>query len=412
MRGGVNASELVHDLNLDSAEVVYPSSKWIYYYENDNRVKTIGYSFSADDNDWCYSSMYLYEYDEEGVIKTMGYSWSDGLNSWEMSSGSWTIKSYDNAGNLLSTCTKIWSTELNDWKPNQLRENVYIETGEKMEVIDSNWSSDLNDWIQNTKYALTYDENGNLSSETQYKWSSDENDWIIDEKYEYTYDLNGNKTLAVQEGFRGYLNDAFKYEYTYDEAGHLILINDYQWSDYYNDWWHSYKSEYAFDAYGNETWYKRQRQSSVLGWTVEAEYEYEYGDWANNFYSGRFSCQTIYGKKDSEWVKNNYETRDWDEENLVLTKTWYDMEGNTLANYGIYCYYFSPRSESAIGVVEKEESPIKVAGREILTNGQPVAVYDMRGRLVYAGKGENVIVRQGGTYIVRCGSNAQKVIIR
>ena len=205
-------------------------SKEDYYYNAQNLVEEIHYSYYETGGIWeTYGKTVLSYDDDDHVTLAMYYGYVDG--EWMESSK----ETWDYEVGLLQVNTTSFINENGEWVDDRRTEYHYDGDGLCTEMIVSQWSEiwyyesktvyhyDAQQqcyekieygygegWYELYKNTYEYDAAGNLHIETTYFYQSDAQDWTYRNRYEYLYDEDNNCT------------DYYEYfYYVYDETWEL-----------------------------------------------------------------------------------------------------------------------------------------------------------------------------------------------
>ncbi len=167
----------------------------------------------------------------------------------------------------------IWRSELDttnmQWVNIYRQESFSDNTGNDTLGINYEWSTEINDWMPEQKTVQQIDNQGRRILLARFQWHNLSQKWRGVEKLETAYDDWGNQTLyAFYNGWNDVMSNWIGYikeEYEYDKSGNLNYISLYQWNAATRDWIGSYKLEMERDEWGNLT------LEELSMWDVAAE---------------------------------------------------------------------------------------------------------------------------------------------
>ncbi|MCC8114349.1 MAG: T9SS type A sorting domain-containing protein [Bacteroidales bacterium] len=382
---------------------------WIEYWSDESDATT-------GDPVWVYLGKAVYVNDAEGHREyNLVYKWSDTLNDWE----NYARADFGYTGDYLTLrIDSYWDSAVNDWVYSTKQFVEFDDNGYQTLYAFLYWSESDSDWVYSSKQDSEYNEAGYLTFLAGYSWSTSDNAWIGGHKYEYAWDMAvGKQTMEANYYWSDGVNDwvgNMKNVRAYDNEGTEIMYGFYSWDLSLSFWMAYYKNESEYDEYGNQTLYRDYSglEEDIDDLPEQSKTEYSYGDWADQYFVEAFQTFREYNWVNNDWALTWYSEGVFDEEALTFTTSHYWMwDGVPVRMEETPVTYFSRVPTSGIADA-KQEAKVTVSGRTILTAGEPVSVYDLSGRLVARGNGENIAISKPGIYIVRTSTAVAKIAIR
>lgn len=421
-------------------------SEWVY--SADGREVTETYS-NWQDGAWAHSSKYETTYDAVGnVLESVSYQWDAATQAW--AGDDRTVSTYDDRGNTLTDTSYSWDADTKQWTEEdfmewvldpatyqvdtiyyryleegawhhqrgvyewndhggQIRETMYMKNaagewektadykyedtydaqGRRAQTIASEWYADAPEWTYMYKATYEYADNG-TETETQYNYVDGE--WVPDTKYESLNDDEGRTLIYSHLQWNAETNRWEAQEYNerqvndYDDAGHLTLYELYRWDVDAQEWNVYLRLEWGYDEHGNLTLEAYYGESPETG-----AYELQY-------------------RRTNEY--------DYDQYGNALTRRYYD--GGELMEIHEYFYSPNPLAPTTGQATVAVPTPVVyVDGADIRLTGladAAVTLHDLGGRIVAtapATDGRATITAPApGLYVVRCGGQSVKVLVR
>ena len=417
-------------------------------YSADGREVTETYS-NWQDGQWVYSNKNETSYDATGNLL------GDALYNWDAATQAWvgdnrSVSTYDDRGNTLTEQTYSWDAATQSWTASDLMEWVinpatglvdtvyysYLEEDawehmrtvytwddhgeETSEVLSAKNADGTWELLEQYRYANEYDAQGRLAAYACEEWYADAPVWAYSYKATYEYADNGVVTETQYNYVDGgwvpdtkseSLNDSegrslvssflqwnavdnrsespsgnLRYVYAYDEAGHETFFQYYEWMVEEQGWELYYERTSTYDAYGNLTFEDTYGKDNIRLEYVHISrfiYEYEYDQYGN-----------IILKQYSGMGVARHEER--------------------------YFYSPNPLAPTAVQAAVQATAPVAyVDGTDIRLarlSDAVVTLHDLNGRIVATatatGGRATLAAPAPGLYVVRCGGQAVKVLVR
>jgi len=339
-----------------------------------------------------------------------------------------TAETYTGNGNIQSKYTYCWKNST--WADSLKQEYTYNEYGDNTLYIDASWNGTSWVWTSKSKkWDVNYynHDTKQVYLDAHYIWDEDDG-WIgSGNKLEYEYNASGDTTLEVKskwsngdwigsskvekEYYHGYIilnrswyydlgrwKGKFYYEYEYKEvAGHdtLTMAASYSWGS--SNWTGTYKTEYVFDEYGNQSatinykwknnkWvYKdkeetkynengqilyKLKQTYSTSWVNSTKSEYGYDE------KGTRTTYVYSTWKTDHWVVREEEKQTYDNDEQYKLRTdlaaTYNASGAVLTYYNdAYYYVCDPKFQVEVKASPEDGGSVS-GGGEFILNGQAV----------------------------------------
>lgn len=321
-----------------------------------------------------------------GLVDTVYYSYLE-EDAWEHMR---TVYTWDDHGEETS---EVLSAKNADGTWELLEQyryaNEYDAQGRLAQTIASEWYADAPVWAYSYKATCEYADNG-VVAETTY--SDMDGEWVPDTKSESLNDSEGRSLVssflqwnAVDNRWESPSGN-LRYVYAYDEAGHETFFQYYEWMVEEQGWELYYERTSTYDAYGNLTFEDTYGKDNIRLEYVHISrfiYEYEYDQYGN-----------IILKQYSGMGVARHEER--------------------------YFYSPNPLAPTAVQAAVQATAPVAyVDGTDIRLTclaDAAVTLHDLNGRMVATatatGGRATLAAPAPGLYVVRCGGQAVKVLVR
>ncbi len=150
------------------------------------------------------------------------------------------IKSYDDAGNMLSYLKKEYVA--GNWENVSITTNTYDDNNNKLTQVDQLWDNGI--WQNEYQLFYTYDDWGNMLTVLgQYPDSITV--WVNNKWTEMTYNENNQRLTTFAQMWRNNEWDNwYNYLCEYDELDRLSFVHNKSW--YQNDWSIQHKTYYHY----------------------------------------------------------------------------------------------------------------------------------------------------------------------
>jgi hypothetical protein len=330
----------------------------VFFYDDDLNLIREEYYNSKDQ----LSRTEEYTYDEENKLtEAVRYLLNDKTNKLEQY---WMNKyNYDEFGNMIINSDHIWDDNKFEWNIIRKIEWDYDAIGNMLEIALYNKAGDQLQYSQKTTYEYDNKKRVKLN---YYSWDIDE--WKHQHFYEYFYNEAGDTTyiklyypapIALQNNRRS--------SYTYNDDGLVSNIEEYLW--YQSEWVKDFN--YDFSYYENgflKTEFRKGKKPNSN--TVDDKYEY--------YYNEKGDTLEIIKEEDhaSPNSKKYHYTFDYDEENIVITKTY--------AQWVEYFWYNNYRLVQNFNHFGEKDSVLKqiYSGGEWMDEKKYIYEYDNEQRLL------------------------------
>lgn len=424
------------------------NNRWDWAYSADGRKVTEAYS-SWQDGQWVYSNKNETTYDAAGNrLEYVSYQWDAATQAWVGNNR--TTRTYDDRGNTLTEQTYSWDAATQSWTEAELMEWVINSaTG----LVDTVRFIPLEDGIQwyyqrvytwdehgeqtretvyerNTagegvvtedyKYENTYDAQDRLAQTIAWTWSAEAPQWQHLYKATCEYADNGVVTETAYSDTDGQWVPDTKSESLNDSEGRSLVSSFLQWNAADNRWESpsgNPRYVYAYDEAGHETFFQ------YYEWMVEEqEWELYYERTSTYDAHGNLTFEDTYGK-DNVRLEYVHISR-------FIYEYTYDQYGNIIlkqySGMGVARheerYYYSPNplAPTAGQAAVQATAPVAyVDGTDIRLarlSDAAVTLHDLNGRIVATatatGGRATLAAPAPGLYVVRCGGQAVKVLVR
>ena len=403
----------------------WQDGKWVYSYKDENTYDAAGnglehvsYQWDAATQAWVGNNRSVSTYDDRGnTLTDQTYSWDAATQSWTeydlmewiinpatglvdtvyysyLEEGVWQhqrgVYAWDNHGGQIRK-TMYMKNAAGEWEKtgDYKYEDTYDAQGRLAQTIASEWYADAPVWAYSYKATYEYADNG-VVTETQYNYVDGQ--WVPDTKYESLNDSEGRSLVssflqwnAVDNRWESPSGN-LRYVYAYDEAGHETFFQYYEWMVEEQGWELYYERTSTYDAYGNLTFEDTYGKDNIRLEYVHISrfiYEYTYDQYGN-----------IILKQYSGMGVARHEER--------------------------YFYSPNPLAPTAVQAAVQATAPVAyVDGADIRLarlSDAAVTLHDLNGRMVATatatGGRATLAAPAPGLYVVRCGGQAVKVLVR
>ena len=211
-------------------------------------------------------------------------------------------------------------------------ESIYTENPSLDSMIIKEYNNETNSLEPKSKIICQYNNNGYQILNLEMHWDVISQKWVNYEKREFDYDLSGNKTLDSQYQISSSNNwiGKKKEEYTFDNYNKVNSRLVYVWRE--NKWVEWTKTEFNFDADGNELLYIGTQWDYVFDdvWVTKNKTERQFDENGNNISETTSEWKPTNG----EWIFIKNVTTEYDNSGklkMFTIKTW-DSILNTWVN--------------------------------------------------------------------------------
>lgn len=310
------------DSIFDSWQLTWsPNSSVAVSYDDSTGIVTSVYrDWNSYSGEWQNNRKESQKFDQEGrLLYTESYDWRSyyDYNSQSYVS-SWygdnkAEYAYDEDGQQIMTATYFWNSSDTLWVGNYKTEEAYDKSGNLILQASYYWDGERQDWYGgNRKYVSEYDSNGRPTLSEVYSWDYDNWCWVGSNRTEYEYDADGNEIMYTSyEGIDADGDWIGSYKHSYYTSNNINYSESYSWDYSRKDWRGNYKSEYSSgEGYYLSTSYAWDEEDWC--WVGQSKTEQAYTD---------FSDETVnYGWdfENQEWIPETKELKE-----LILTQTSY-----------------------------------------------------------------------------------------
>lgn len=279
------------------------SLKYVFQYDDlGHETLRVGYVWNQTAATWMKDTKIEQSVNALGnVISYSDYKWNVLKNAW--TGNSKYVAEYNIQDLLSEYISYNWNAVSMVWSPGSKKTWQYNIDGDIVVEISALWNTASNTWLMRFRSESTYIDGKRIAS-YESSWDSQKNDWNRYSKTEYSYDANGNQILS-----KVYLGDAIetgltiysKEEFSYNTANKITSKNSFRWET--DKWVDVSKSEYAYDQMFNlvaEAQYTWNKSSQV--WEGVAKREMTYSDTS-------VTSETTYNWRNNAWgysLKTDY----------------------------------------------------------------------------------------------------------
>ena len=382
------------------------------------------------------------------MLESVSYQWDATTQAW--AGNDRTVSTYDDRGNTLTETSYSWDADTKQWTEEDFMEWVLDPATYQVDTIyyryleEGAWhhqrgvyewddhggqiretmymKNDAGEWekTEDYKYEDTYDAQGRLAQTIAWRWDAEEPLWAYSYKATYEYADDGVVTETQYNYVDGEWVPDTKYESLNDDEDRSLVYSTLQWNTETNRWESPYeypRQVHAYDEAGRETLYE------LHGWDVETQ-QWELYNRTSRTYDehGNLTLTEYHGM--------NNESGQFELQSRVTYEYDYDPHGNTLVRRQeeegmltrIDNYYYSPNPLAPVTGQAAVQSPapiVYVDGADIRLDGladAAVTLHDLGGRIVAtapATDGRATLTAPApGLYVVRCGGQSVKVLVR
>ena len=288
-------------------------------YSGTNTTQEATYTWSTETNDWVGTSRSDWHYNAKGQNDTIKTYTNNGAD-WIYSNR--TVKTYNAAGEEIIVHNAEWQNDA--WVMTSMT-RADIETDEaNRQTLYATWHCDSDSiWIGDQVDSTRYTQSGKVAYRFHgTSWT--EGNWVPSYKIEYEYDdagrvLSQEQKEWVKNAWQGY----YRYEYKYDAEGRQTAYASYNgWSDVYDNWVGTTKTETVCDSQGlivessrytwkNNDWLYSQKssyaydgQKRIILYILQS---YVNGEWVNASKNEKGYCGEITSKDNTYiWLNNEW----------------------------------------------------------------------------------------------------------
>jgi hypothetical protein len=357
-------------------------SKMLNHYDLQNNKSETIMQIISDYNIWENILKTSYSYNTNDTTE-VSMNWMDG----EWQNYSQKTVSYDNNQNNISSTTKLWNPNINDWVLGNMQiYSVFDDNKNKLSSSIEMWMGGVH--LSSAKITNRFNNYNNIISSLTEEWTFISGSWIKKDSSFNSYDIHNNirlETKLIRNG-NEWINDS-QTEYFYDLNGQIVRVLMTKWDG--NSWENVSQYDHIVWANGldipinwimqrwiNNGWLDQNRFSMTLD-----EYHSETSSMTEKW-SG------------SSWVINNKSLTSYDlnrQKTSESTRVW-NQDGSKIV-YGDSTYYFVQTVASqlkkterdlvqffAFQSINKNEFVIASRGEEI----HSIELFNSNGQTVYS----------------------------
>ena len=177
---------------------------------------------------------YTFKTTSTGLKKTSTITYTWNATKQAFVGSQWTVSDVDAAGNVIESCKYTYNATKEDWVGSGSRTlRTYDSNKNVTDEIIQNWSTSItpNGWLNSTRTTSEYD-GKNPISQAAWGWSPNLNDWVCSARSEWTYNAAGqNDTIKTikPKGTTWYVSS--RKIMTYNQNGVCILTRSESWKN-------------------------------------------------------------------------------------------------------------------------------------------------------------------------------------